>query len=164
MKEVWKDVIGYEGLYEVSNKGRVRRGWIRSYRTLSGTLITVRIDHYGYSVVDLWKNNKQKRPRVHRLMYLAFVGPVPKGLIIRHLNDVKTDNILSNLKAGTYSENMHDSFKHGRHKYTDNAKLTPNQVLEIRRSSERNYILAKKYDVSDTTICDIRKRKSWKHI
>lgn len=111
MTEKWLDVIGYEGMYEVSNLARVRRGRMPSQITKTGTIITQRVDHYGYLCVDLWKDSKQKRPRVHVIMVRAFVGP-RTSIDIRHLDGNKLNNSLSNLCYGTRGQNLKDDYRH----------------------------------------------------
>lgn len=109
--EKWRDIIGYEGSYEVSNFARIRRGKISSNARKSGEIINQRIDHYGYFVVDLWRHCKQKRPRVHVLLMRAWIGErtMPD---IRHKDGNKLNNQLSNLCYGTRSENLIDDYKH----------------------------------------------------
>lgn len=115
--ETWKPIPGYEGLYEVSDLGRVRsldrvdrRGRFWLGRTLKPQLGTS-----GYLAVALSRHSCLKTRAIHRLVLEAFIGPCPKGLIGLHLNDIKTDNRLENLRWGTYSENNYDSVRNGRH-------------------------------------------------
>jgi len=113
-KKIWKPVDGYEGSYEVSNKGRVRLA--RNGKVYKkGYILNGRIDkRFGYRYVDLYDGNgNAKRYSTHRLVLLAFVGQCPKGMESRHLNDIKTDNRLRNLKWGTRKENIADAFKNG---------------------------------------------------
>lgn len=131
MKEEWREVEGYEGMYEVSNKARIRRGKIRSNIRKAGAIINTRVDHYGYLVVDLWKERKQKRPRVHRLMMIAFKGSPENGQEGRHLNDIKLDNRLDNLVWGTRSDNNYDFYKNGGVKGFNNPKVL-RKALETR--------------------------------
>ena len=100
MKENWRDVVGYEGLYEVSNLGRVRSHYGREIKYLNGTKNKI-----GYIQVGLCKNGKMKSFLVHRLVYTAFNSPIPDGMQIDHANTVRDDNRLSNLRCVTPSEN-----------------------------------------------------------
>lgn len=105
MQEVWKPVVGYEGLYEVSNLGRVkslpRNGTINQVRLLKQSENGV-----GYLRVDLSKGNKSKTHNIHFLVACAFIGVPEKGIVIDHINNNRTDNRLSNLQLITHRENI----------------------------------------------------------
>lgn len=121
--EQWRDIPGYRGYYEVSDAGRVRslprivpmknsRG-----RRYSGKVLKP-FDGGGYThphVILSDRQGVQKTWTLHKLVMLAFVGETPEGLEIRHLNDIKTDNRLSNLAFGTSSDNMFDRVRNGIH-------------------------------------------------
>ena len=98
--EVWKDVVGYEGLYEVSNKGNVfsvERRDSRGKRS-GGRMMKLRYDKDGYSQVSLCKNGKSKTKKVHRLVAGAFL-PNPNGLPqVNHRDEVKDNNNVENLE------------------------------------------------------------------
>lgn len=98
MVEEWRDVVGYEGLYQVSNLGHVKS--LYSNKMLKSVrLIT------GYLTVCLHKNGKQKNHHIHRLVAEAFLPNPNKLPVVMHLDDNKTNNIASNLKWATHSEN-----------------------------------------------------------
>lgn len=99
MKETFKAVPGYEGLYEVSDLGKVK-----SLKT--GKILKLGKYHSGYLCVTLCKDGKHKKFLVHRLVYAAFNGEIPPGLEVNHINDKdKTDNRLCNLNLMTHQEN-----------------------------------------------------------
>lgn len=104
MEEIWKDIEGYEGLYQVSNLGRIY-SYPKNRNKNKGSFHNGRVDLVGYLFFTLSKNNKRIYPRIHRLVYETFVGPIPKGYDIHHINGIKTDNRLENLE-------MVDSHKH----------------------------------------------------
>ena len=117
--ERWLPVVGYEGLYEVSDRGRVRsldRAAVgrdgRRYR-VKGRVRKVATQHYGHLKVMLIVGGSHRGFHVHTLVLTAFVGPKPEGLCARHLNGVPHDNRLENLAWGTYSENKFDQVRHG---------------------------------------------------
>lgn len=98
--EIWKPVLNYEGLYEVSNLGRVKS-------LISGKVLKFTKQRNGYLQVGLCKDKKQKKFLVHRLVYMAFNGEIPAGLEVNHINDKdKTDNRLCNLNLMTHKENL----------------------------------------------------------
>lgn len=107
--EMWKTVRGFDR-YEVSNLGNVRnsltgkpmKAWTRG--------------RYGHMSVGLRREGKTHFKYVHVLVMAAFVGDKPEGLETRHLDGNPKNNILSNLKYGTPSENRYDSVKHGTHR------------------------------------------------
>lgn len=98
--EVWKPVPGYEGHYEVSDMGRVRS---LKYGVI--TILKQYISSRGYCKVGLCINCKHKAFSVHRLVYEAFEKPISKGLQIDHINGIKTDNNISNLREATNYQN-----------------------------------------------------------
>lgn len=99
MKEQWMDVLGYEGLYQASDLGRVRS--LRDNKILRGYL-----QSSGYIYICLTKDKKEKTCRVHRLVWEAFNGKIPEGLQVNHINEDKTDNRLSNLNLMSPKENV----------------------------------------------------------
>lgn len=121
MTERWLPVVGWEGLYEVSDQGHVRSvertiylvdGRVRTFP--SKILIPGRRDS-GHLQVALWRDNKGKTRKIHQLVLEAFVGPCPEGMECRHDNDIPDDNRRSNLRWGTRSENHRDRVRNGIH-------------------------------------------------
>jgi hypothetical protein len=109
--EEWKDVVGYEGLYQVSNIGRIRSLDTYAYNGVTyffkrGRVLKLKFDDKGYYRVNLYKNGKCKIWLVNRLVALAYI-PNPQNLpYVGHMNDVKTDNNVSNLYWTNASENL----------------------------------------------------------
>lgn len=117
--EKWKDITGYEGLYQVSDQGRVRsldRVNGRGFH-ISGVILRQNPDRKGYLGVSLYSGSKESRKRrpVHQLVAEEFVGPRPKGFDVCHSDGDKTNNSASNLRYGTRSENILDAVEHGTH-------------------------------------------------
>ncbi|ATW58573.1 HNH endonuclease [Corynebacterium phage Darwin] len=117
--ERWRDITGYEGLYQVSDQGRVRsldRVNGRGFH-VSGVILRQNPDRKGYLGVSLYSGSKESRRRrlVHQLVAEEFIGTRPKGLDVCH-NDVdKKNNSASNLRYDTRSNNILDAVKHGTH-------------------------------------------------
>ena len=161
-REIWKDVTGYEGRYQVSNMGRIR--------SLSCILKPQRLKPYGYCIVNLYQKGKMKSRLVHRLVLTAFVGPCPKGMEACHFPDRNpANNRLENLRWDTPKNNCLDQKIHGTKKPTyGNAKMTVDQVREARSlyaTGRYTYKqLASRFGVAAVTMdCALNKR-SWKHI
>lgn len=115
--ERWLPVVGYEGLYEVSDFGRVKSLARNKSNGVwqAGRVLRPGPQRRGYLTVSLCDvAGVKKSRRVHRLVLAAFVGECPPGLLVCHRNDVPADNRLSNLYYGTRSENSADAFSNGR--------------------------------------------------
>lgn len=125
--EVWKDVNGYEGLYMISNYGRVKRlpGYVnKKYgrRLCKGCIKSMHLQNNGYYLLDLYKNNKRTNLLLHRIMASAFI-PNPLNLpVINHKDGNRTNNVIfinndgtvnyekTNLEWCTQKENVNHSF------------------------------------------------------
>ena len=100
-KEIWTPVVGYEGVYEVSNMGRVRNRF--------GKIMMKRFNHKGYHRVYLTKNGEPKYVAVHRIVGKAFIPNPENKPQINHKNGVKTDNRVENIEWCTNEENLEHS-------------------------------------------------------
>jgi len=168
----WRDIPGYEGVYQVSSTGRVR-SLDRKVAHYSGKLLNRRgvelkgcLTHRGYVKVSLCLGGAMKGHYVHSLAALAFIGPRPPGLVVRHLNGRPTDNRAANLAYGTSAENSDDMRKHGTvQKGTahGNAKLTKRQVVRIRKMAETmsQSAIARHFGMSSQQIHNIVRFKQW---
>ena len=106
--ETWKDVVGYEGLYEVSNKGNVYsvERMDALGREQGGLVLKPKYNNRGYLMVSLYKNGKLKNRTVHRIVAEAFI-PNPKGFLeINHKDENKSNNEIFNLEWCTREHNV----------------------------------------------------------
>lgn len=120
MQEVWKDVLGFEGWYQISNYGKLRsvdRVVIypdgRSSRHFKGRELSVNTARDGYVQYDLYKNSKRTKFLSHVLVMMSFVRPKEGKEDINHINGVKTDNRIQNLEYCSRSYNMKHAFEIG---------------------------------------------------
>jgi hypothetical protein len=112
--EKWAPIPRYEGICEVSDRGRVRSlDRMTGNRWARGALKKTWLNDQGYLLVVLCKNGGNERVSVHALVLEAFVGPRPAGMVTRHLNGDSQDNRLENLTYGTQRENLLDRVRHG---------------------------------------------------
>lgn len=107
MEEIWKDIEGFEELYQVSNLGRVKR-------VTTGRILKSRKDIDGYLYVNLCKNGKHKTHRIHRLVAQAFIPNPENKPQINHIDEIKTNNMVSNLEWMTAKENSNHGTRNER--------------------------------------------------
>lgn len=115
--EEWRAVPGYEGIYEVSDAGRVRSldRVTNDGKRLRGQSIKAFQMPTGHMRVALGRNGTKRTLKIHRLVLLAFVGPPPSGTEALHRDGDAGNNSLTNLRWGTKSENCRDQLRHGTH-------------------------------------------------
>jgi len=169
--EIWRDIPGFEGAYQVSDLGRVRGLGRTVYHQGGRRFVCERIlrpgstrsGHYHVVRGRGGKGGKHIIARVHALVLLAFVGPRPQELEIRHLNGIPTDNRLINLEYATRSRNRLDIKWHDGNALRP---LTPQDVLRIKQRLDfvTNAELAQEYKVSASTISDIRCGRTHKDV
>lgn len=105
--EEWRDVVGYEGLYQVSSMGRVKSLERKDClgRTVKERILKSRTNRYGYMEVNLCADGKRKMLKVHRLVCQAFHDNPDNKPEVNHVNEDKTDNRACNLEWSTRREN-----------------------------------------------------------
>ena len=177
MKELRHPVVGFEGLYEVSDQGNVRSVPHKAWHTRGkgfwlnkpGKVLKQHpTGGVGYLGVSLHKDGKQKTYNVHSLVATAFLGPVPDGQEVRHGPEGILCNVLSNLSYGTRSQNMMDKVRDGKDSRGRKNKkwtgVTEDAVLAI--YNEPSYYgyrkkLMAEFDVTESMVKDIRLGRSW---
>jgi hypothetical protein len=102
-----KDVLGYEGLYTIDDKGQVYSNY-KGGRTLKKVL-----DPDGYETVCLHKDGKQRNQRVHRLVAKAFIGDNDSSMSVNHKDGNKLNNAVDNLEWMTFADNNKHAYKNG---------------------------------------------------
>jgi NUMOD4 motif len=166
--EIWKPIAGYEGIYEVSDQGRIKRV-APADNSYPGKILAGGLDKDGYRILLLYKNGKRKTFKAHRLVAEHFV-PNPNNLPqVNHQNAVKTDNSANNLEwcscqhniSHAVSKGLWNAAKGANH---GNSKLAEDQVIEIRCQLSRGVsceTLGQLFGVSPSTVHDIFKRRTW---
>ena len=177
MKEIWKDIKGYEGLYQISNIGRVKsldrivKSRYDSTSLFKERLLTPQRDTRGYKHVSLRKEGKSKHKRVHRLIALAFIPNPENKPEVNHIDGNKMNNGIDNLEWSTHSENIQHAYQTGLNKgpqgaKNSHAKLTEKQVYAIR--DLKGKITPKEigviFKVTRCAIYDIHSGRSWGHL
>lgn len=175
MSERWKDVVGYEGYYRVSNQGRVKslsrqqrsyggRVWLKPEKMLRATF------DGRYSVVSLTVDGVKVRPYIHDLVLTAFKGERPDGLQGCHKNGVGSDNRLRNLRWGTPKSNHDDrvlhgtlcvGVKHGMNKYSES------QIKKVKRLLTQGVTasaITEATGVPVGTVYQVKHGRQWKHL
>lgn len=174
--EIWKDVKGYEGIYEVSNLGNVKskdRLIVTSKNIvakINQRILKKKVTKKGYERLTLSVSGKHKDVGVHRLVAQAFIQNPENKKEVNHIDGNKQNNQISNLEWCTRNENEKHAFKIGLkslkgEKHTL-ARFTESEVLQIRemRGIKTGKQVAKEYGVTDGAIYRIWNRKTWNHI
>jgi len=164
MKEIWKEVDWFDGMYLISNFGRlksmhnniIRKPFLKEKR---------------YPKLVLNKNGKKYMRYIHRMVAIAFISNPKNKKQVNHIDGNKCNNNVSNLEWNTPSENMQHSIKNKLHPSGEKcswAKLTEKQVIEIRKLSKNSNITHAKlgniFGINQSAITNIINHKRWKHI
>lgn len=157
MIEEWKDIEGYEGLYEVSNLGNVRSLGNGKSNKSKEILLKSRKNKYGYLQIGLCKDGKQKTYRIHRLVAQAFIPNPENKKEIDHINTVRDDNRVENLRWSTRVENINNNLS--KIKYSDCRFSFKNHKAKSILQFNNNMELVKKWDCT----MDIERELGFKH-
>lgn len=111
MEEVWKDVVGFEGLYKISNNGKIIS--LRYHNRFGINFELTQFNNKGYYRVVLTKNKKSHTYKVHRLVAQAFIPNPNKLPEVNHINGIKNDNRVNNLEWCSHQNNIKHAIKTG---------------------------------------------------
>lgn len=188
--EIWKDIKGFEGYYQINQYGDVRgverlvNHYLGGKRRLKSRIVKQSIGTIGYPVVQLWRDNKKGTLYIHRLTAENFIPNPENKEEVNHKDGNKANNSLENLEWVSRKENMNHAYENGLIKESTNAnkngkiqgeknyqaKLTESDIFFIRKNSIKNgglhtyRELAKKFNVSNANISNIVNKKIWKHV
>src|SRR5258707_113471 len=167
--ERWLPVPGYEGLYDVSDRGNVRSHHKTKGRRKNGMLMAPAMSA-GHLMVSLVRDKKRRSWPVHQLVLMAFAGPRPAGMESLHGPGGNLDNRLSNLRYGTSKENKADQVRDGvanRGERCGTVKLTEAIVLECRRryaAGETQTALAAEFGIRPSSMSQVITGDTWAHV
>lgn len=176
--ETWKPIVGFKGVYEVSDLGHVRSldRYITFRNRWGGTTTMFKAGQAvkpgphtgGYRMLHLYLGGRSKTTLLHTAVIEAFVGPRPPGMEVLHNDGNKLNCRLDNLRYGTRLENERDKILHGTLPQGEShalVKLSIEDVLAIRkRVGEPQKQLADEYGCTFSNISAIQRRKSWRHV
>jgi len=161
--ERWRDIIGFEDVYQVSLDGNVRR-------KSNGYVLKQQIDRDGYLYLLLYKKKHIKR-FIHRLVIESFNRVRNGDEVVCHNDGNPKNNHISNLRWDSVKNNKADEKKHGTALFGEKlswTKLTKDKVLKIKGLFKckglSNKAISLIFNISPSTICDIKKRRKWRHI
>jgi predicted XRE-type DNA-binding protein len=162
MKEEWRDINKYKGIYQVSNLGRVKslpRNRVKKERFLS-----YRPNNRGYNRINLTKNNKSKDFLIHRLVAEAFIPNINNFDTVDHIDNDKNNNCVDNLQ---WMNGICNWRKNNVGEDNPNSKMTKEKVEKIRNLYKSNNYTQKKlgeiFNISKSQVSVIINNKNWKY-
>lgn len=175
MSEVWKDIVGYEGLYQISNESSVRRVAGVVTRILNGKEIQQRVSEKilsqngTYPQVNLCRDGVREQCYIHHLVAESFLGPRPDGLQVCHEDGNPKNTHYSNLRYDTPKGNASDRHLHGTHakgEYNPAAKYTAEMISHIKHDllSERQFKVAQDWNIPKSSVRAIAQGKRWAEV
>lgn len=168
-EEIWRPVVGFEGLYEISSLGRARSLFYARKQKPPPRYLRPSVRPDGYLAVTLMTTPCSPRhPKtIHRMVAEAFLPQCEGRNFVNHLDFNRQNNRVENLEWVTNSENLAYSVEHGRNtrgEQVPQSKLNRFQVIAIRRicNSLPHQMIARRFGISVTTVSEIVNRKTWR--
>lgn len=170
--ETWKPIPEWEGLYEVSNFGRVKSLFNGRWNIYREKILSPRQNSSGYMTVILCRRGFRKTVHVGRLVLSAFVAKMPPDIQCNHLDGNTQNNSLKNLEWVNQSGNMRHRFDvlhrgNPRGEQHGNSRFTEKEIVAIRRLKKNGITqleLSKLFGCSKSAIKHIVRRRSWSHV
>jgi hypothetical protein len=113
MEELWKDIVGFEGLYKISNLGRVMSCRSANHKDKKPIIMKPSVSNTGYHHVQLYKNKKAYTMTIHRMVATAFIDNPSNKPEVNHIDGIKSHNAVDNLEWVTIGENQRHAIKLG---------------------------------------------------
>lgn len=161
MEELWKDIKGYEGLYKISNTGKVKSLY-------KNRILKPRIKENDYLIVSLYKNKQDKKFYIHRLVAEAFIENKDKKQFVNHKDFNKSNNCVQNLEWVTrienfrhyqYSKKWNDTFKNRDKKLASKTlqrvKENKGKILDLYKQNNSIEDIAKKLTLGRDFVTDV---------
>lgn len=182
MEEVFMPIEGYEGLYEVSNFGRIKSlerlkklpGKNQGFKIKEEQILKNRVNKSGYVVASLCKNGKVKVHLVHRLVLIAFVPNPLKKKCVNHIDSNRSNNMISNLEWVTHSENSKHAYEYGfkepiaikgvRHYRSTFSIEDIHAIRSMIRSKKSVVYIASVFNVTESAISGVKFGRTWRHL
>lgn len=176
--EIWLPIKDFEGLYEISNLGRVKA--LKKKRSngkeYEETIHKLTLSKWGYYKITLWKDNKRFYYLVHRLVACVFISNPENKPQVNHIDGIKSNNHIDNLEWCTQSENGFHAYKtglskpilganHHAVKINENIARNVKKLLETRINNKPSLRqIAKDLGISRSCVREIHENKSWKYV
>lgn len=170
MREIFKPILGFYGVYSASNLGRIRRDKSAT-NTKKGSILKPYRNKNGYLYVTLCLNGSSYLRTVHRLIVMSFLGEIPHKHQVNHIDGDKENNKLKNLEIVTALQNHRHACENNLHANGERqglSKLNKIEVLAIRKIHKRGGYtreeIGRMFNVHHSNITYIVQRKTWKHV
>ena|SRR3990167_599820 len=172
----WRDIPGFEGVYQASTSGQIRRTWITHKNGRRELVNRIRRPYQRssrkgkppfYLAVSLSKDGRHVGSAVHRLVAAAFLGPMPVGMSVHHMDFNSLNNTSDNLEYVPLGHNTRlSAWRHPRGEAWHNSRLTEVAVRIIRRMAYNNTqsAIAKQFHVNPRTVRDVLIGRTWRHV
>lgn len=167
--EIWKDIIGWEGCYQISNLGSVKS--LKRKNVLKDKILKHRINKYGYACVTFRSPTKNAYYTIHRLVAITFILNLESKLEVNHIDGNKLNNHINNLEWCTNRENIEHAVKIGLSNFVGEnnprATISESEVIRIKEFINfglKTCSIRRLTGISESKIQMIRDGKAWRHV